>query len=235
MNEAKPITTRMIAIAACFGGVLALLLLIFSKLGFFGSLFIGLIVAAIVLVVLMFGWLDGHVKPADPPASAATETKPTTPVATEPEAQVAPVVDTPMAEEAEPEPVVEETVTEVTPEPAVEEPAVTPEPAAEEPVATPEPEPTPVVAEPVAEESSDAGKPSALAEAREGGADDLKKIKGVGPKLEIMLNGMGIYHFDQIASWGAAEQKWVDDNLQGFKGRASRDKWVEQAKTLAAE
>ena len=36
---------------------------------------------------------------------------------------------------------------------------------------------------------------------REGGADDLKKIKGVGPKLEELLHGLGIYHFDQIAAW----------------------------------
>ena len=41
--------------------------------------------------------------------------------------------------------------------------------------------------------------------AARGGADDLKKIKGVGPKLEAMLHGMGFYHFDQIANWTAAE------------------------------
>ena len=45
---------------------------------------------------------------------------------------------------------------------------------------------------------------------------------------------MGIFHFDQVSSWGPAEQAWIDENLQGFKGRASRDNWVEQAKTLAA-
>lgn len=78
-------------------------------------------------------------------------------------------------------------------------------------------------------------KPATLEAPRAGGADDLKRIKGVGPKLEDLLHGMGYYHFDQIAQWGAAEVAWVDQNLKGFKGRVSRDNWVAQAKTLAAE
>ncbi|MCU9847126.1 NADH-quinone oxidoreductase subunit NuoE [Defluviimonas sp. WL0024] len=78
-----------------------------------------------------------------------------------------------------------------------------------------------------------AKRPQALDVAREGGADDLKKIKGVGPKLEELLNSLGFYHYDQIAAWTAEELAWVDENLEGFKGRASRDGWVEQAKLLA--
>ncbi len=76
-------------------------------------------------------------------------------------------------------------------------------------------------------------KPAPLAAAREGGPDDLKKIKGIGPKLEEMLHGLGYYHFDQIAAWGEAEIAWVDSNLEGFNGRATRDDWVGQAKLLA--
>ena len=53
----------------------------------------------------------------------------------------------------------------------------------------------------------------------EGGADDFKQIKGVGPKMEGMLNGMGFYHFDQVAAWSDQEVAWVDANLEGFKGR----------------
>lgn len=64
-------------------------------------------------------------------------------------------------------------------------------------------------------------------------ADDLKLIWGVGPKLEKMLNDMGVWHFDQVASWAKAELAWVDERLEGFKGRASRDEWVKQAKKLA--
>ncbi|RVT84574.1 endonuclease [Rhodobacteraceae bacterium CCMM004] len=77
-------------------------------------------------------------------------------------------------------------------------------------------------------------KPATLDAPRDGEADDLKKIKGVGPKLEEMLNGMGFYHFDQIAGWTADEVAWVDQNLEGFKGRVSRDDWVAQARTLSA-
>ena len=83
-------------------------------------------------------------------------------------------------------------------------------------------------------QASDAGsKPELLAEAREGGADNLKLIKGVGPKLERVLNDIGVFHYDQIAAWSDEEVAWADENLVGFKGRVSRDGWVEQAKTLA--
>ena len=77
------------------------------------------------------------------------------------------------------------------------------------------------------------GKPEMLKKARAGGADNLKEIKGVGPKMETMLNKMGIYHFDQVSGWRVKEVKWVDENLEGFKGRVSRDEWVKQAKILA--
>ena len=111
-----------------------------------------------------------------------------------------------------------------------------PEPA---PVSEPAPATAPVAQAPKAEAPEvaaveDAVRPEALSGARDGGADDLKMIKGVGPKLEIMLNELGFYHFDQIAGWSAAEVAWVNDNLTGFKGRVSRDNWVEQARKLAS-
>lgn len=86
----------------------------------------------------------------------------------------------------------------------------------------------------VAPATSDEGlKPATLSAPQGGQADNLKEIKGIGPKLEAMLHEMGFFHFFQIADWTTAELAWVDDNLSGFKGRASRDNWVEQAKTLA--
>ena len=78
-----------------------------------------------------------------------------------------------------------------------------------------------------------AKKPRTMKSPRKAGADDLKMIKGVGPKLEKLLNTLGFYHFDQIAKWSAEELSWVDENLEGFKGRASRDEWVSQASALA--
>ncbi|MGR3289756.1 MAG: NADH-quinone oxidoreductase subunit NuoE [Paracoccaceae bacterium] len=77
-------------------------------------------------------------------------------------------------------------------------------------------------------------KPRRLKAARKSGADDLKMIKGVGPKLEILLNSLGFYHFDQVAKWTHEEISWVDANLARIKGRATRDDWVDQAKILAA-
>lgn len=77
-------------------------------------------------------------------------------------------------------------------------------------------------------------KPRALKAPRKGVPDDLKEIRGVGPKLEALLHRLGFFHFDQIAAWTAAELAWIDTNLEGFKGRASRDGWIAQAKLLAA-
>lgn len=111
-------------------------------------------------------------------------------------------------------------------------------PSAPEPAPAPAAEPAsvtaPVAQAPDVEAVEDAVRPEALSGARDGGADDLKMIKGVGPKLEIMLNELGFYHFDQIAGWSAAEVAWINDNLAGFKGRVSRDNWVEQARKLAS-
>ncbi len=76
-------------------------------------------------------------------------------------------------------------------------------------------------------------EPRTYAAAPEGGADDLKKIKGVGPGLEKTLNELGIYTFAQIADWGAAEIAWVDARLK-FKGRIERDDWVAQARSLTS-
>ena len=77
-------------------------------------------------------------------------------------------------------------------------------------------------------------KPRTMKAPRKAGADDLKMIKGVGPKMEKLLNSLGFFHFDQVAKWTADEVLWVDQNLEGFKGRVSRDNWVQQAGVLAS-
>jgi predicted flap endonuclease-1-like 5' DNA nuclease len=109
---------------------------------------------------------------------------------------------------------------------------VQPQPAAQpEPAATSTPD---YDGDGVLEGTDEGTRPEALSGPRGGQADNLKEIKGVGPKLEKLLHSMGFYHFDQVAAWTADEIAWVDANLQGFKGRVSRDNWVEQAKILAA-
>ena len=79
-----------------------------------------------------------------------------------------------------------------------------------------------------------AARPAGLDAPRDGAADDLKRIRGVGPALEAQLHALGIYHFDQVAGWGLAEMAWMDDNLDGVRGRVSRDDWVGQARDLKA-
>lgn len=64
--------------------------------------------------------------------------------------------------------------------------------------------------------------------------DDLKEITGIGPKLESVLNSLGIWTYAQIAGWTPYETAWVDDYLQ-FKGRIERDEWIAQAAALAGK
>jgi len=67
----------------------------------------------------------------------------------------------------------------------------------------------------------------------DGAPDDLKKIKGIGPKFEADLNSKGIYYFRQIGAWKAADIKMVEGVIDSFPGRIKRDEWVKQGKALA--
>ncbi len=62
--------------------------------------------------------------------------------------------------------------------------------------------------------------------------DDLKAIKGVGPKLETILNKLGIFTFVQVSKMKKAEYGLVDALMDAFKGRGERDDWAGQAKQL---
>ncbi len=66
-------------------------------------------------------------------------------------------------------------------------------------------------------------------------ADDLGRIKGVGPKLVAILHELGVNSFAQIANWDEAEIDRIDAQLGRFEGRIRRDDWVEQARLLTAE
>ena len=74
-------------------------------------------------------------------------------------------------------------------------------------------------------------KPRTMTAPRKRGADNLKLMSGVGPKLEDALNSLGIYHFDQISKLSDAEVEWVDKHLK-LNGRLRRDNWMEQATKL---
>lgn len=81
--------------------------------------------------------------------------------------------------------------------------------------------------------SADA-KPELLASPRDGKGDDLGLIWGVADKLAEKLNALGIWHFDQIAMWTPANVQWFEAQMDGFKGRIERDKWIEQCQKLAS-
>lgn len=64
--------------------------------------------------------------------------------------------------------------------------------------------------------------------------DNLELLKGVGPKVNVLLKSMGITSFDQVANWTPAEITEIDSKLGAFAGRIGRDNWVDQAKLLVA-
>ncbi|OUD08701.1 hypothetical protein BVC71_12280 [Marivivens niveibacter] len=171
----------------------------------------GVVVAVLVgLILLNFFCKEADVSetvtaaPATDPAPAVAPVTAPEPIVTEPAAKP---IETPVAQEAEP--------------------------AVAEPVAEPAPEkPVEAAPAPVAPSVEGGEKPVAMAAARGGQPDDLKVIQGIGPKLEELCHSLGIYHFDQIAGWGANEVAWMDSNLPRFKGRVTRDNWVAQAKEI---
>lgn len=104
--------------------------------------------------------------------------------------------------------------------PSSAKPAVSPKSA---PVPAPVPVPAPAAATPIP-----APAPGAVA------ADDLTRIKGLGPKLAALLHDKGVTSFAQIAAWSDTDVAKIDDQLGRFKGRITRDQWVAQAQLLAA-
>lgn len=76
--------------------------------------------------------------------------------------------------------------------------------------------------------------PSPFVVAEPPARDDLQQIKGIGPKLEIILHGLGVFSFTQIANWSPDQLALVDGKLGSFTGRPERDQWQSQARLLAA-
>ncbi|HVL79783.1 MAG TPA: hypothetical protein VM346_10930 [Sphingomicrobium sp.] len=66
-------------------------------------------------------------------------------------------------------------------------------------------------------------------------ADDLERLKGVGPKFAQLLHAQGIMRFEQIARLSPAEIDRLDNVLGPFRGRIARDRIVEQAEYLARD
>jgi len=209
MKDTAPKWMGILAVAALFGVVASVASYVVFGLAAFAAILIGAIVALVVAAVLWLGWRDaapGPMGPRDLGTASADDTKATSAGAP----AAAPVAAAPAA--------------------VAEKPAEKPAPA---PKTAPAPKAEKAEAAPAAKPVAADGKPEMLDKPRGGAGDDLKQIKGVGPKMEKMLNAMGVWHFDQVASWRKKEVEWVDQNLEGFKGRVSRDEWVKQAKVLA--
>jgi NADH-quinone oxidoreductase subunit E len=177
-----------------------------------------------------------RVEPAPPPPPVVAEAKP----AEAPKVEVKPIAAVKPVEVTNPQAPAPNTAADlVKPRREAEAPKIDVKPMAEvKPVTVtnpqaPAPNTTADLVKPRRVERPD-GQPELIRKPRAGSkADDLKLIWGVGPALERLLNSLGVWHFDQIADWTARELKWIDERLEGFKGRASRDGWVEQAKKLA--
>lgn len=240
--------------AAIAGGLAFVLAKFALHHGFWFALLVGVVVAVIVLLLWVVfgdktsaegfaGGEGGRDAPtaAVPAAALATEavapvpTVPSTPVAAPVVAEVAasdPVV-------AAPQPLMAAAVAE-SPKPAVKAPAkkAPATKAALKPATKAGKAPAKARVAPKA-----VVEPKALAKAkaygltapRGGVADDLKEIEGVGPALEKLLNGLGIWHFDQIAGWTDKDVAKVDGQMDRFKGRITRDKWVSQAGIIVSE
>ncbi|MER9403009.1 proton-conducting membrane transporter [Mesorhizobium caraganae] len=113
-------------------------------------------------------------------------------------------------------------------------------PAAAKPVAA-KSAAKPAASKPAAAKASAAPKPAAakLAAAPKkdaptaAKADNLRRLIGIGPVNDKLLKGLGVTTYAQIAAWTAADVKRIEDTLN-FDGRIAREKWIEQAKLLAA-
>ncbi|PBB99118.1 proton-conducting membrane transporter [Mesorhizobium sp. WSM3862] len=78
-----------------------------------------------------------------------------------------------------------------------------------------------------------APKKAAAPKATTGKADNLRRLIGIGPVNEKLLKAQGVTSYAQIAAWTDADVKRVEEVLN-FDGRIAREKWIEQAKLLAA-
>lgn len=61
--------------------------------------------------------------------------------------------------------------------------------------------------------------------------DDLTRIKSIDDEIEVCLNKMGIFHYDQISQWSNKNCDWADE-LISLPGYSRDNNWVSQAKVL---
>lgn len=82
--------------------------------------------------------------------------------------------------------------------------------------------------------TTDTLPPHGLKEPVDGTPDNLKRINGVGVKMEAKLFELGIYHYRQLAAFTDQDVAWVDEQLT-TRGRIAREDWAGQATVLLEE
>jgi len=186
--------------------------------------------------------LEPKPQPVAPAAPAPQPVARTAPPASEPAPTPAP----------DPAPVAEPVAEATPPKPAAKPKAVAKKTAAKEastkpaakpatkaaakPAAKKAAKPVPATAAPAIPEEPTVPPPPAAQPAPTSpktGADNLQLLKGVGPKLVVLLNGLGVTSFRQIADWTEADVARIDPQLGAFQGRIARDNIVDQAGYLA--
>lgn len=121
----------------------------------------------------------------------------------------------------------------------VQAPAPAPPPVVQAP-ADPLPETDRLADEPIAAAAPMEASPAAEAVATgveaapSQGDAPLTILKGLGPKLAVRLGELGFTTVGDIAALSPAEAEALDAQLGAFTGRMARDRWIEQARLLAA-
>jgi predicted flap endonuclease-1-like 5' DNA nuclease len=162
---------------------------------------------------------------ATPAASATTKAAPSALMSTPATAKSAPVKPAPAkpaAAKAAPA------------KPTAAKPAA-PKPAAPKPAAASKPAATTSAAKSSTAPKAAPAKKAVPATAKPapGKPDNLRRLIGIGPVNEKLLKAQGVTSFAQIAGWTAADIKRIED-VMNFDGRIARERWIEQAKLLAA-
>lgn len=205
------------------------------------NILIFIVVALALVAILYFAWPRKKAepprieKPAEPIAPREISPAPEPePVAQSP-AKVAKAVapkaakKAPAAAKAAPKAAAKK----VAPKPAAAETAKPAKPA----TATAKPKAAPAAKAAAPAKEKPAPKPAAAVKTAPAAPqipDDIALLKGVGPKLVVLLQSMGVTSLEQIATWSAADVTEIDSKLGAFAGRIKRDNWVDQAKLLSA-
>ncbi len=62
--------------------------------------------------------------------------------------------------------------------------------------------------------------------------EDLTRINGIGPYIELKLNEIGIFTVEQISRLTEEDIRVITELIDFFPGRIERDDWVGQAENL---